>query len=166
MESLSGNYQLICAVFFVIIGALNTGIAWFRGRHQRQEDQSIVGSHQRVLTWYFLATVIPFVTLFLGAEVSGLNIFKAVREASFNHSVFILFSVVVFFFAAGFSYYIFVKDGAAELVRLSPIFRVQPAGWNTVKTWKCLGALAVPIQLLSFSWVYNFCTHILVPASP
>lgn len=157
MEGIPPYFQLIAAAFFLIIGVVNVALMWFRGRFQRREDPTYIGVHKRILAWWFIGMTLPFLILFLGAEATGLNVFENMLAKEFNHPVFIATVVFTICLELGLIFYVFGRGGAAELVRLQPVIRVQPASLNKEICWKILVALIIPFQCIVFYYGFlNF----------
>lgn len=162
MDGLPANFQIYAALAFFVMGLLNTGTLWFRGRHQRREDPAFFAIHRRVLAWLFLAMTLPFLVLFLGAETANISIFEQMITGAFDHVVFVLFGILVAAFSAAFIFYVFAKGGAEELVRLQPMFQLKPQSLNSAFFWKTFAILTPLLQLLSVFWIYYLSKHIIL----
>lgn len=163
LEGIPDQYQIFIAVFFVLMGVINTAVMWFKGRNQRRENPTMIETHKRVLAWNFIGSTSPFLVLFLGAEIANISILDDVFARSFDHSIYKIFVALTFSISIAFMFYIFKKNGARELVSLQGLFQVRPASWNTEVLWKSLAVLCIPMQVLGLYWIYYFSTHFLLP---
>lgn len=161
MVESSFNFQIIAAIFFLVIAGANAGVMWFKGREQRRENLEFINIQKRVIAWYFVGMTVPFVFLFLGAEIMDIDVFDSLMTGMFGHPLFSIFGVIVLCFDLAFLFYLFFRGGAAELVRLQPMFRAQPAALNSEIMWKCLAVSIIPIQCFALYHLRHSIPHVM-----
>ena len=133
-------------ILFIVVQSLNGLFWWNKAQEEIKTDTTLLPGYKKLIRGWLIYGNIPWVIM--GAGILSGSVNSVFQYFNLRNGMFVILfyiSIIVLWIAG--SYWVFFKNGAAELVKLPGLLRPRIKDPNIIKTYFVLATLGGVIAL-------------------